>query len=174
MQHSTSELAVQTLRDRDAFDVQALAGLHPIHYSEAFAIDVDTYRRPEDWMRLIMEDAFPHKRAAMLRTWKFLGLTLAPLSSEGQVLGWRVQHSGANDVVLAAESRSGLSARIVVTATPQRVVQAMVVRYDRWFARPLWRFIAPNHRRFVKGLLKDVVPRAVRSSRPGLRQREGS
>jgi hypothetical protein len=173
MQDSDAEPVVRTLQDRDAFDVQALAGLDPIHYREAFAIDVDTDRRPEEWSRLIMEGASPGKRAAMLRAWTFLGVKLAPLSSEGQILGWRIQRSGADAVVLAAESLSGLTARITVTATPQRVVQAMVVRYDRWFARPLWTFVAPKHQRFVKGLLRDVITGTERPGRPNLRRRTG-
>lgn len=167
------EPVVETLQGRDAFGIQALAGLEPIHYREAFAIDVDTARRPEDWLRLIMEGASPGRRAAMLRAWTFLGVRLAPLSSEGQILGWRIQHSGADAVVLAAESWSGLSARIILTATPQRVVQAMVVRYDRWFARPVWTFVAPRHQRFVKGLLEDVITGTERLGRPNLRRRAG-
>lgn len=173
MQDSNAEPGVQTLEDRDAFDVQALADLDPIHYREAFAIDVGTDRCPEDWSRLIMEDASPGKRAAMLRAWTLLGLRLAPLNADGQILGWRVLHSEANAVVLAAESFSGLSARIVVTASPQRVVQAMVVRYDRWFARPLWQFVAPKHRRFVKGLLADAITRPGRPGRPDRGRHDG-
>lgn len=159
MQKSDSGPAARTLQGREASEVQARAGIRPIHYREAFAVDVDMDRSPEDWTRLIMEGASPNKRAAMLRAWTLLGLRLAPLNSEGQVLGWRVQHSGADAVVLGVDALSGLSARIVVTATPHRVVQAMVVRYDRWFARPLWKLIAARHRRFVKGLLNDAARR---------------
>lgn len=173
MQDSNVEPAVQTLEDRDAFHVQALAGLEPVHYREAFAIDVDTDRRPVEWSRLIMEDASPGKRAAMLRAWTLWGLKLAPANADGQILGWRILHSGADAVVLAAESISGLSARIVLTANPQRVVQVMVVRYDRWFARPLWQIVAPKHRRFVKGLLADAIPRPGRTGQPDSGQRTG-
>jgi hypothetical protein len=166
MRDSNAEPAVATLGDRDAFQVQELAGLDPIHCREAFAIDVDTDRRPEDWSRLILEDASPGKRAAMLRAWTLLGLKLAPLNADGQILGWRVLRSGADAVVLAAESSSGLSARIVLTANPRRVVHAMVVRYDRWFGRPIWQFVAPKHRRFVKGLLGDAITRPSRPAGP--------
>jgi hypothetical protein len=76
------------------------------------------------------------------------------------VLGWRVRHSGTDAVVLAAESVSGLSARIVPTAPRQRVVQVMVVRYDRWFGLLLSALVASRHRRFVKGLLRDAMVRA--------------
>lgn len=166
MQDSDAEPVVQSLEDREAVDVPALAGLEPIHYREAFAVDVDTDRSPEDWSRLIMEGARPGKRAAMLRAWALLGVKLAPLNSEGQILGWRIQHNGADGVVLAAESSSGLSARLVLTATPERVVQAMVVRYDRWFARPLWAFVSPKHQRFVRGLLEDAINRPEPAGRP--------
>jgi hypothetical protein len=167
MPDSGAPPVVQTLPDADAFDVQALAGLDPIHYREAFAIGVDIDRSPEDWSRLILEGATAGKRAAMLRAWTLLGVRLAPLRAEGQILGWRIQRSGADAVVLAAESWAGLSARIILTATPQRVVHAMVVRFDRWFARPLWAFVAPKHQRFVQGLLEDAIARTGRPGRRG-------
>jgi hypothetical protein len=142
---------------------QALAGLDPIHYCEVLSVDVAVDRSPLDWSELIMEHARPGKRAAMLRTWKLLGLHLAPLDSEGQVLGWHIRHHGPDAVVLAVRSSSGLTARLVFTSTPERVVQTMVVRYDRWFAGLLWRMIAPQHRRFVAGLLEDAATRAGHS-----------
>jgi hypothetical protein len=139
---------------------QALVGLDPIHYCEVLTVDVAVDRSPLDWARLILEHALPEKRSAMLRTWKLLGLHLAPLDAGGQVLGWHISDHGPNAVVLAVRSSSGLSARLVFTSTPQRVVQTMAVRYDRWFGGPLWRMIAPQHRRFVAGLLEDAATRA--------------
>jgi hypothetical protein len=84
-----------------------------------------------------MEEASPGKWAAILRVWRWLGVGLARLDSDGQILGWRIRQSTPDVVVLAPESVSGTTARIVLTATSRRVVQTMVVRYDRWFARPL-------------------------------------
>jgi hypothetical protein len=155
---------VRTLTGAQAREVQALADLHPAHYREALAVAVDHDRRPEEWARLILEGATPAKRAALLRTWRLIGVRLAPLDAPGQVLGWRIRRSGPDGIVLAVTSRSGLSARLVVTATPRRVVQAMVVRFDRWFARPLWRVLTPQHRRFIAGLLSDAASRQGRGA----------
>jgi hypothetical protein len=158
-----SEAPVRVLEGPDVPDVAVLVGLDRIDYREAFAFDARVVRDPEAWLRSIMEGASPGKRAAMLRVWRWLGVGLARLDSDGQILGWRIRQSTPDVVVLAAESVSGITARIVLTATSRRVVQTMVVRYDRWFARPLWTLLAPKHRRFVRGLLADA---SVRSAAP--------
>jgi hypothetical protein len=69
-------------------------------------------------------------------------------------------HSGDDAVVLGARSRTGLTARIALAAPGRRVVHTMVVRYDRWPARPLWFALARGHRAFVRGLPEDLVARA--------------
>jgi hypothetical protein len=154
-----SKASIRILEGPDVPYVAVLAGLDRADYREAFAADVRVDRPPEEWCRLILEGASPAKRAAMLRTWTLLGVGLAPLGSEGQILGWRIRHSGADAVVLGARSRTGLDARLVVSAPSRQVVQTMMIRYDRWPARPLWTIIAPQHRRFVYGLLADAVAR---------------
>jgi hypothetical protein len=146
---------------REARSVQALSGLEPVHYREAFAVAVDTDRRPEEWARLLMEGAYPRKRRAMLRAWRILGVKLRPLGSPHQVLGWRIELSDSDVVVLAAESWSGLTVRLVLAASPQRVVHTMVVRFDRPYAGLLWRVVAARHRAFVRGLLLDLRHRTI-------------
>lgn len=146
---------------REAVLVQALSGLEPVHYREAFAIAVDGERAPEAWARLLLEGASARRRTQMRRTWTALGLALGPPDGPGYVLGWRVERQDADAVVLAVDARSGFSARIVLAVRRRRLVHTMVVRYDRWYARPLWGAIAPRHRAFVRGLLADLAVRVT-------------
>lgn len=133
--------------------VAELAALDPVDYHEAFAFETDSVRRPENWARLILENAPLVKRAVMLSAWTGLGVRLAALGSDGQVLGWRIRHSGPEAVVLGMQAAIGITARIVIQVDHQRVVHAMLIRYDRSIARPVWRMVAPRHRRFIGALL---------------------
>jgi hypothetical protein len=148
---------VRRVPDARAREVQARAALAPIHYREAFAISTDAHRRPEDWARLMLEGAQPRKRRAMLRTWALLGVKLADLTADGQVLGWTVRHSDDDVVVLEVTARIGLTARLVLATNERTLVQAMVVRYDRRLGRLTWLAVAPLHRSFICGLLHDVM-----------------
>jgi hypothetical protein len=134
-------------------DVAELAGLDEADYREAFAFATDAVRDPEEWARVILEGAPLRKRAVMLGAWTALGIRLARLGSDGQVLGWRIRQSDATAVVLGVRAAVGLTARIVIRPDTGQVVHAMLVRYDRDLARPIWTRMAPGHHRFVGELL---------------------
>jgi hypothetical protein len=122
-------------------DIVELAALEPVHYQEAFTFSATVERSPEDWARLILEDAPPTDRAKMLRTWCTLGVGLAAPGTAGQVLGWRIRHNGPDAIVLGMRAAVGVTARIILHAEPQNVVQAMLIRFDRLIAWPIWAMI---------------------------------
>jgi hypothetical protein len=149
---------VEPVPTSEARDVQALSGLRPIHYREAFAVTVDVDRTAEQWARALLEGAKPRKRRAMLTTWRVLGLELGPHGSPDHVLGWEILGSADDEtVVLAVRSAAGLTARIVIRARAGRLVHTMVVRYERWPARAIWTLFSGRHRAFVRGLLHDLA-----------------
>jgi hypothetical protein len=159
--------------------VAELAALDRVDYQEAFAFAAEagvaetrgaaggagggtaagSVRSPEEWARRILEGAPPRKRAAMLLVWTALGIRLAPLGSPGQVLGWRIRYNGPDAIVLGVRAAAGLTARVVIQADAERVVHAMLVRYDRAIARRVWTVLGPRHHRFVADLL-DRASRA--------------
>ncbi|PZS30975.1 MAG: hypothetical protein DLM58_12680 [Pseudonocardiales bacterium] len=151
-------------------NVAEFAALDRFDYDEAFAVDIATDLSAEEWARLSIEGAPPPMRAAMLNGWKSLLIRLAPLDSEGQVLGWRIHHSEPQAIVLGIESRIGMTVRIVIQVQPTQVVHAMVVRYDRIIARPVWAVVSSPHRRFVRTLLADAQRRAVETATAVLRE----
>jgi hypothetical protein len=130
------------------------AGLEPVHYREAFSFPAEVARTPEEWVRRTLEEAPPARRETMLRAWRALGVQLAKPGFDRQVLGWPILEAGPEAIVLGVRARIGLTARLVVTVAPGRVVHAMLVRYDRRIARPLWSMVAPKHAVFIVGLLK--------------------
>lgn len=141
--------------------VAELAALDPVHYDEAFAVDVATSLTAQEWARLTLEGAPAAMRAAMLNGWRSLLIRLAALDADGQVLGWQILHSEPQAIVLGVESAIGMTARIVMQIQPTQVVHSMVVRFDRSRARPVWAVLAPPHRRFVQTLLVDAQRRAL-------------
>lgn len=48
---------VRPVEASEARRIQALAGLRPVHYREAFAVQVDAEHDPEAWARLLLEGA---------------------------------------------------------------------------------------------------------------------
>jgi hypothetical protein len=75
------------------------------------------------------------------------------------VLGWRIRYNAPDAIVLGVRAAVGLTARLVIRADAERVVHAMLVRYDRAIARPVWTALGPRHHRFVADLL-DRASRA--------------
>ncbi|SNY31454.1 hypothetical protein [Paractinoplanes atraurantiacus] len=131
----------------------ALAGLEPVHYREGFGFTTRERLSAEAWARRILEGSSWSQRAKMLAAWRLLGVGLAPLKAPGQVLGWRIQRSDPEVVVLAVRAAAGCSVRLVLRAEPGRVTHAMLVRYDTVLGRLVWTRFAPAHRRFYVDLL---------------------
>jgi len=140
--------------------VAELAALDTVDYQEAFAIDTDTVLTPEEWARLILEGAPAATRAALLGAWKPLGVRLAPLGSDGQVLGWPIQYSGSQAIVLGVECAIGFTARMVIQVQPGRIIHAMLCRFERDAGRDAFTALAPRHTQVVRSLLEDANRRA--------------
>jgi len=141
--------------------VAELTSLGTVDYQEAFAFDTDAVLTPEQWARLILEGAPQTTRTALLGAWKRLRVTLAPLESDRQLLGWPIQHSGSQDIVLGVESEIGFSARMVIQAQPGRVIHAMLFRFERDAGRDAFMALAPRHTEVVRSLLDDANRRAA-------------
>ncbi len=134
--------------------------LDTVDYQEAFAIDTDTVLTPEEWARLILEGAPQTTRTALLGAWKPLGVRLAPLGSDGQILGWPIQHSGPRAIVLGVECAIGIAARMVIQVQPGRIIHAMLFRFERDAGRDAFTALAPRHTQVVRSLLDDANRRA--------------
>src|ERR1700686_3814812 len=95
---------------------RALCTLSRIDYEDAFLVQIGSAqdRTPEQWARAVLEDSPAALRSALLRGWSSLGLQLGPIRSGGFVLGWKVQRSTPDFVLLGAESRLGLRAELLL------------------------------------------------------------
>lgn len=152
--------------------VAELTALGAVDYQEAFTFDTDAVLTPEEWARLILEGAPQTTRTALLGAWKRLRVTLAPLESDGQLLGWSIQHSGSRDIVLGVESEIGFSARMVIQAQPGRVIHAMLFRFERDAGRAAFMPLAPRHTEVVRSLLDDANRRAATAATRPTPERE--
>lgn len=129
-------------------------------YVTAFAVgNSERERSPEQWARLIFENADRVLRWFVVLGWKtVLGLKLGPRGSAEHVLGWRIHTTLANSITL--EARSALmTAHKVVQVDDSRVTVATLVRYDRRWARAVWAVVAPVHHRTEPLLLARAAAR---------------
>jgi hypothetical protein len=139
--------------------LEAAAALHPVDYRESFTFSSEFSRTAEEWSRLALERAPLSARFQMITAWTLLGIRLAPPWTESQVLGWRMLHSTPETIVLEARAALGVTARLVFHVSGSDVTQAMLVRFDRYPGRPVWNWLAPRHRRFLRALLAGAASR---------------
>jgi hypothetical protein len=85
------------------------------------------------------------------------------MESEGLVLGWEVRRSTPHFVLLAAASRLGLRAEVLLKRRSNGLLFATFVQQENAVARAVWARVAPGHRRFVKRLLEQTIGRPSRS-----------
>ena len=97
-------------------DVHALSTLSRIDYEDAFLAETlhAHDRSAEGWARAILEDAPIKTRSTLVSGWTSLGLQLGSLRSDAFVLGWKVQRSTPEFLLLGASSRVGMPAELVV------------------------------------------------------------
>jgi hypothetical protein len=146
-------------------DVAAMGVLERVDYEDAFTTRALDDRAPEEWARLLVQEA-PGWLRSFVRVAQrgALGLRLGPADSPRHPLGWDVLVTGPDAVVLGVEGGL-LTPRIVVTARQREVVACTLVRFDHPVARPVWAVLAPVHRAVARRLLDDGV-RATTSSPP--------
>jgi hypothetical protein len=116
-------------------------------YSSAFATTpVDGDRRTaEQWGRAMFEGAPLVVRWAVQLGWRFvMGFRLGPRFSPGHVLGWTVESTAPDALVLGVSSPRA-TARKVVRVEPAGVTATTFVRFDRPSGRVVWAAITPVH-----------------------------
>jgi hypothetical protein len=129
---------------------RALSALSRIDYSDAFLLDAGVELAPEQWGRAMIEDAPLAMRARLYSAWTALGLRLGPPWSADRVLGWKVQHSTSDFMLLKAKSWVGLKGELLFQSQPDGVLFATLIRLDNPLARSLWKQITPTHQAVVR------------------------
>lgn len=148
-------------------DARALSRLSRIDYADAFAVTAEVERTPQQWVRAVLQDAPPHVRRRLWLGWTALGLRLGPPWSASRVLGWKVEHSDSDFVLLAADSWLGLRGRLLFRAKPDGLRFATLVQLTNPAARALWAAITPRHQHIVRSLLRHAASREATDSRTG-------
>jgi hypothetical protein len=130
-----------------------------IDYEDAFLVDTGPARNrtAEQWARAILEGAPIAVRSALVSGWSASGLRLGSLSSEEFVLGWEVRRSTPDRVLLAARSRFGLPAELLVERRTRRLLFATFVQHENPVARALWAGVEPVHGPVVRHVLARVI-----------------
>ncbi len=82
-------------------------------------------------------------RSALLSGWSSLGLRLGVGRSERFVLGWEVQRSTPDFVLLAASSRIGMPAELLFKRQRHTLLFATFVQKENAIARAVWAAVDP-------------------------------
>jgi hypothetical protein len=134
---------------------RALCTLSHVDYEDAFTVDIRhaQERTAEQWARVALEQAPAITRRALLRGWSALGLQLDPARSDGIVLGWEIQRSSPDFVLLGARSRLGLRGELLFKRQRQKLLYATFVQHENRTARAMWAGVEPVHVKVVRYLL---------------------
>jgi hypothetical protein len=141
--------------------VRSESGLTRIDYSDAHLVTGPGVGdgTAEEWVRDMLAGAPLPLRRGLPPGWFLLGLHHGPASSPQHVLGWPIRESTADRVVLAAASRLGMPAELVLQRADDGWVFATLVRHDNAAMARLWAAIAGLHRRVVRQLLRSATRR---------------
>jgi Protein of unknown function (DUF2867) len=144
---------------------RALSTLSHVDYEDAFLLETGAARdrTGEQWARAILEDAPIIIRRKLRWGWFALGLKLGSTRSDRLVLGWEIRRSTPDYALLAASSRLGLPAELLLERRQHTLLLATFVHQQNPIARAIWAAVAPQHRVVVPYLLQ----RAARSERRG-------
>ena len=140
-------------------DARALSTLPRIDYEDAFAVDTDVRRTPEEWVGAVLQDAPSRVRRRLWLGWTALGLKLGPPWSAERVLGWNVDHSDEEFVLLAADSWLGFRGQLLFRSEPRGLLFATFVQQTNPAVRALWGAITPRHVHVVRSLLTHAAGR---------------
>jgi hypothetical protein len=141
-----------------------LSTLSHVDYEDAFLIEIGPAqdRTPEQWARVILEDAPITIRRALRSGWFALGLQLGSTRSERFVLGWEVWRSTPEFVLPAGSSRIGLSAELLFKRQMHTLLYATLLQQENPIARAVWGGVAPVHRPIVRYVLEQASRRLRR------------
>ena len=142
-------------------DARRLSTLSRIDYEDAFIVDAAGGRTAQQWTRAVFNDAPLAVRARLVSGWTGLGLNLAGPSSARRVLGWKVQRSSPDVMLLAADSILGLRAELLFRTEPRGLLFATLIQQNNPAARALWARVIPTHERVVRSLLEHAALREV-------------
>jgi hypothetical protein len=134
-------------------DARALTTLSRIDYEDAFLLDAGVNRSAEEWVRAMLNDAPLSVRSRLVAGWLALGLNLRGPWSAHRVLGWKVQHSDPNFVLLAADSWLGLRGQLLFRSEPHGLLFATFIQHSNPLVRSLWAKITQRHQQVVHSLL---------------------
>ncbi len=143
---------------------RALSTLSHVDYEDAFLVDTRSAqdRTGEQWARAVLEDAPMIVRSALLSGWSSLGLRLGVGRSERFVLGWEVQRSTPDFVLLAASSRIGMPAELLFKRQQHTLLFATFVQKENPIAHAVWAAVDPLHRPVVRYVLEQASRRCQR------------
>lgn len=146
-------------------DARALSTLARVDYEDAFRLDAGVDRPAERWVRAMLNDAPLSVRSRLVVGWLALGLDLRGPWAGHHVLGWKVQHSDPNVVLLSASSWLGLRGQLLFRREPRGVLFATLIQQNNPVVRSLWAAITDKHQQVVQSLLVHAARReAVASS----------
>jgi hypothetical protein len=142
---------------------RALTTLEHVDYTDAFRLETGLAqtRTAEEWARAALEDAPKATRATLRRGWFVLGVRLGSAEDHRLVLGWAVRWRSPDNVLLAARSLIGMEAEVLVRRERSAVMVATFMHLRNPVARTVWAAFAPQHRRVLRHLLKEVARRAL-------------
>jgi hypothetical protein len=138
--------------------VHALQLLDHVDYEDAYAVDTNSDRTAQEWMRRFIQDA---PRWFQL-PWVGLGTVLlgarfGPLRAPGYVLGWQILTDSSGMFAVGLDSKAGLSARLIALTSPGHAVIATQIRLATRYAQTLWPPIRRGHRYFAPYLLSRAA-----------------
>jgi hypothetical protein len=140
-------------------DARTLTTLSRIDYEDAFLLDAGVERSAEEWVHAMLSDAPLMVRSRLVAGWLALGLNLRGPWSAHRVLGWHVQHSDSDFVLLAADSWLGLRGQLLFRSEPRGLLFATFVQQNNPLVRSLWVKITHRHQQVVQSLLVHAAGR---------------
>ena len=142
-------------------EARALSTLLRIDYEDAFVVEGACEGTPQEWARLVIDDAPTRVRARLYMGWLSLGLRLGPPWSSHRVLGWRVARSEPDWLLLTASSWLGLRGELLFRVEADGLLFATLIQLNNPIARSVWARITDTHQHVVRSLLTHAAARAV-------------
>jgi hypothetical protein len=140
-------------------DALACSALPRVDYADAFLLETGDGpgRTAEGWARAILEDAPAAVRASLLTGWSSLGLRLNLGRSVDTVLAWPIRTAAPDLLVLAAGSRIGMPAELLVRRRAGAALFCTFVHFGNPAVRALWAGVEPVHVPIVRRLLEGAA-----------------
>ena len=141
---------------------RTMEAIETFDYAGAFALalPVGDRRTALQWSRAVFEGAASPVRGFLLMGWRVvLGLRLAPLGSNQQVLGWRIR-SAQNHLIVLEQDSPLITAHNIVQLDGTQVTWTTFVKYRNVFGRLAWSLVVPFHAAVIPRLLRSAAGRS--------------